>query len=148
MTNVVLNTDAHGCAPQARSDIVMDASRQPVSIRAAHSAIRVHPCENKSGNVGACQLAVRRADFAAMSEPVEDLMVDFLAWLAPGAKPYGEVMEAWRTSCPRLTVWEEALDAHFVARRPAASVALTDAGRAWLAARSSPLPAGEVETRL
>jgi hypothetical protein len=81
-----------------------------------------------------------------MTEPVEDLMADFLAWLAPGAKPYGEVMEAWRTSCPRLTVWEEALDARFVARRPAgaepASVALTGAGRAWLAARSSPLPAG------
>jgi len=74
-----------------------------------------------------------------MSEPVEDLMVDFLAWLAPGAKPYDEVMEAWRTSCPRLTVWEEALDACLVARRPAgaeaASVALTDQGRAWLAAR-------------
>ena len=120
----------------------MDASRRSVPIRTARSAIRVHPCENESGGVGACHDAPARADFAAMSEPVEDLMVDFLAWLAPGAKPYGEVMEAWRTSCPRLAVWEEALDARFIARRPAASVALTDAGRAWLAARSSPLPAG------
>ena len=70
-----------------------------------------------------------------MADPVDDLMVDFLGWLSGGPKPYVEVMEAWRTSCPRLTVWEEALEARFVARRPAASVALTDEGRAWLAAR-------------
>ena len=68
-----------------------------------------------------------------MPEPVEHLMVDFLTWLAPGPKPYGEVMEAWRTSCPRLTVWEDALEAGWIARRsPPASVALTDQGRAWL----------------
>ncbi|MGH7025538.1 MAG: hypothetical protein ACREEB_18380 [Caulobacteraceae bacterium] len=74
-----------------------------------------------------------------MSESVEHLMVDFLEWLGAGARPYGEVMEAWRTSCPRLTVWEESLEARYVARRPAgaapASVVLTDEGRAWLAER-------------
>ena len=36
-----------------------------------------------------------------MSDAVEDLMVDFVSWLAPSPKPYEEVMEAWRTSCPR-----------------------------------------------
>ena len=74
-----------------------------------------------------------------MSEPVEDLTVDFLSWLAGGPKPYAEVMEAWRTSCPRLTVWEDALEARLVLRQSGgpdgASVALTDEGRAWLAAR-------------
>jgi hypothetical protein len=48
-------------------------------------------------------------------------------------------MEAWRTSCPRLTVWEDVLDARFVARRSgddgAPFVAVTEAGHAWLAAR-------------
>jgi hypothetical protein len=68
-----------------------------------------------------------------MSEPVEDLLIDFLAWLSAGPRPYAEVMEAWRTSCPRLTVWEEALEARFIARRPVGAVALTDEGRAWLA---------------
>jgi hypothetical protein len=74
-----------------------------------------------------------------MTSAVEDLMADVLAWLAPAPRPYGEVMEAWRTSCPRLTVWEDVLDARLVARRPgdegAPLVALTDEGRAWLAAR-------------
>ena len=72
---------------------------------------------------------------------MEALIVDLVAWLAPRPRPYEEVMEAWRTSCPRLSVWEEALDRRLVARlrdpdgRP--SVAVTDAGRAWLAAQST-----------
>jgi hypothetical protein len=69
-----------------------------------------------------------------MSDPVEDLMADLIAWLAPTPRPYDEVMEAWRTSCPRLTVWENVLDAGLVARR-SRLVAVTDVGRAWLAAR-------------
>ncbi|HEY2177987.1 MAG TPA: hypothetical protein VGH15_05345 [Caulobacteraceae bacterium] len=74
-----------------------------------------------------------------MSDPVADLMADLLAWLAPAPRPYDEVMESWRTSCSRLTVWENVLDARLVARRPgdngAPCVAVTDEGRAWLAAR-------------
>jgi hypothetical protein len=52
-----------------------------------------------------------------MSDILTPLTVDFLAWLAPAPRPYAEVMEAWRTSCPRLTVWEDVLEAGFVARR-------------------------------
>ena len=52
-------------------------------------------------------------DTAATTDP---LISDFLAWLAPGARPYSEVMEAWRTSCPRLTVWEDAVDGGLVER--------------------------------
>ncbi|HEY7902684.1 MAG TPA: 3-phosphoglycerate dehydrogenase [Casimicrobiaceae bacterium] len=43
-----------------------------------------------------------------MSDPVDALVLDLLEWIGPGARPYAEVMEAWRTSCPRLPVWEEA----------------------------------------
>jgi hypothetical protein len=45
------------------------------------------------------------------------LILDFLAWLAKEPRPYGEVMEVWRTSCPRLTVWEDAVDLGYVVRR-------------------------------
>jgi hypothetical protein len=45
------------------------------------------------------------------------LIVDFLTWLAKEPRPYGEVMEVWRTSCPRLMVWEDAVDLGYVARR-------------------------------
>jgi hypothetical protein len=65
------------------------------------------------------------------------LVLDLLEWLAPGPRPYAEVMEAWRTSCPRLTVWEDALDRGWVQRlrRAGASeamVGLTEAGRGQL----------------
>jgi hypothetical protein len=42
------------------------------------------------------------------SDPVPALILDLLEWLGPSPRPYSEVIEAWRTSCPRLPVWEEA----------------------------------------
>ena len=66
------------------------------------------------------------------------LVLDFLDWLVAGPRPYAEVMEVWRTSCPRLQVWEDAVDAGVVIRRVAADmgpvVELTAAGRSLLAA--------------
>ena len=65
------------------------------------------------------------------------LVLDFLDWLAAGPRPYAEVMEVWRTSCPRLPVWEDAVDASLVIRRVAAGVGpvveLTPSGSALLA---------------
>ena len=46
---------------------------------------------------------------------VENLILDLLEWLARRDRSYEEVMEAWRTSCPRLPVWEEANDRGLVA---------------------------------
>ena len=43
-----------------------------------------------------------------MSDTVEPLLVDLVEWVAKEERPYLEVMDAWRTSCPRLPVWEEA----------------------------------------
>ena len=43
-----------------------------------------------------------------MSDPVDALVIDLLEWIGPRPKPYAEVIDAWRTSCPRLPVWEEA----------------------------------------
>lgn len=41
---------------------------------------------------------------------VEALIVDLLVWLACRERTYEETMDAWRTSCPRLPVWEDAND--------------------------------------
>ena len=67
----------------------------------------------------------------------EALTKDMLTWLAPAPRPYGEVMGAWRTSCPRLSIWEDAEAAGLVRRRPGAppTVEVTTAGRAWLKRR-------------
>jgi hypothetical protein len=42
-----------------------------------------------------------------MTDTLEPLIADLVAWVGDG-RPYREVMEAWKTSCPRLPVWEEA----------------------------------------
>lgn len=46
---------------------------------------------------------------AVPAPPARALTRDFLTWLAEGPRPYAEVMDAWRTSCPRLSIWEDAL---------------------------------------
>jgi D-3-phosphoglycerate dehydrogenase / 2-oxoglutarate reductase len=70
------------------------------------------------------------------SEVVEALLLDLLQWVV-SPRPYHDVMEAWRTSCPRLPVWEEATRRGFVRLQRAAGqpafVVLTPAGLAHLA---------------
>ena len=43
-----------------------------------------------------------------MTDPIDALVIDLLEWIGQRGRPYAEVIEAWRTSCPRLPVWEEA----------------------------------------
>lgn len=57
-----------------------------------------------------------------MTDSIDPLIRDLLAWLGPGGKPYADVMEAWRTSCPRLPVWEDANERGFVSRTRRAGV--------------------------
>ena len=49
-----------------------------------------------------------------MGDPVESLILDLLEWIGPQARSYREVIDAWRTSCPRLPVWEEANNRGFI----------------------------------
>jgi len=64
------------------------------------------------------------------------LVLDFIEWVAAGPRPYAEAMDAWRTSCPRLTIWEDCVDLGFVVVRRivglGSMVEVTAAGRAFL----------------
>ncbi|HTK78949.1 MAG TPA: hypothetical protein VL286_00780 [Rhizomicrobium sp.] len=51
-----------------------------------------------------------------MNDAIEPLIFDLLEWISKQERSYAEVMDAWRTSCPRLPVWEEANDRGFVTR--------------------------------
>jgi hypothetical protein len=44
-----------------------------------------------------------------MSESANLLMLEFLAWLSSRRRTYAETMNAWQTTCPRHTVWEDAI---------------------------------------
>lgn len=52
-----------------------------------------------------------------MNDPVDALILDLLDWIGRGERPYREVIDAWRTSCPRLPVWEEANVRGYVEQR-------------------------------
>lgn len=52
-----------------------------------------------------------------MPTSLEPLILDLLEWLGPDPRPYSEVMDAWRTSCPGLPVWEEANERGFILQR-------------------------------
>ena len=73
-----------------------------------------------------------------MGDPIDPLVLDLVAWVARRPRPYPEVIEAWRTSCPRLTIWEDAVDRGFVARENIAGagvrVAITEDGAMLLRA--------------
>jgi hypothetical protein len=44
-----------------------------------------------------------------MPEPISPLMLEFLTWVSSRRRTYDEAMDAWRSTCPRHTVWEDAL---------------------------------------
>ena len=73
-----------------------------------------------------------------MADSTDPLVLDLVEWIAREPRLYSEVIEAWRTSCPRLTIWENAVDRGYVARETVAGagvrVAVTECGATFLRA--------------
>lgn len=85
-----------------------------------------------------------------MIDPVvESLILDLIEWLESRERTYAEVMDAWRTSCPKLPVWEDATDRGLVATERCNGrelVRATSCGHALLAKRR-PSPAAKIAAR-
>jgi len=62
------------------------------------------------------------------------IMLQFLAWVADRPRNYRDTMEAWHSTCPRLSVWEDAIIDGLVRLENNAdrAVTLTPHGRAAL----------------
>lgn len=61
-------------------------------------------------------------------------MLELLTWVTARDRTYEDVVEAWKSNCPRYAVWDDAVTAGLVtASRD--SVALTERGVAALASR-------------
>ncbi len=65
-------------------------------------------------------------------------MLQFLTWVASRKRTHADVMDAWQSSCPRLSVWEDAVIEGYVqfAGDAARSVVLTSLGRTVLDAQA------------
>jgi hypothetical protein len=59
------------------------------------------------------------------------LTVQMLEWIDEHPRSYAEALEAWKTSCPRLSIWEDALADRLI-RIETGNVCVTPAGRALL----------------
>ena len=71
-------------------------------------------------------------------DAVEALILDLIEWVGIRERTYEEVMDAWRTSCPRLPVWEDANDCGLITTEHAngrSIVRITAAGLAFLEQR-------------
>jgi hypothetical protein len=70
-----------------------------------------------------------------MTSAPDPLVLDLVEWIAMEPRPYADVLDRWRTSCPRLPVWEDAVDRGFVKRTAAeggALVVATEQGEKFL----------------
>jgi len=71
-----------------------------------------------------------------MDDRLKSLVLDMLQWMGAEPRPYAEVIDAWRTSCPRLTVWEDAVEGGYVSSEVVEGrgvlVRVTQRGRALL----------------
>jgi len=63
------------------------------------------------------------------NQRMDPLTVEFLTWLASPTRTYAETMEAWRTSCPRHPVWEDAFASGLIQVQGTWTVVLTTLGR-------------------
>jgi hypothetical protein len=80
-----------------------------------------------------------------MPEPVSLLMREFLTWVSSRPRTYAEAMEAWRSTCPRHTVWEDAVIEGLIqveskGTAQQSEVTLTSRGRAILNGNHSRTP--------
>lgn len=77
---------------------------------------------------------INPSKLAAMEN--EPLVLDLIEWIAEQPRLYDDVMDAWRTSCPRLTIWEDAIDARLIRvgfdKSSRKTVSITEKGKAFL----------------
>src|ERR671923_1256345 len=126
-------TKLHFCPPQRPLVASLDLPTSLAGQLPGHSDLKTRaflPARQSAEIQGAyvsTQLAARRRrpqgitirGSVAHGEPamsLEPLVLDLIEWIAKEPRTYAEVMEAWRTSCPKLAVWEEAIDRGFVER--------------------------------
>ena len=72
--------------------------------------------------------------------PADARTIQLLDWISARPRTYVDVIDAWRTSCPRLSIWEDAVAAGLVAYdggRPR-RVVLTARGRELLLQVAAP----------
>jgi hypothetical protein len=97
----------HRLGSQSRRRIGLPCPRQPYF----RYPLRIVVHRARAESLYVALAPITRADrILTVSQTVEVLVLDLLEWLSRRERSYAETMEVWRTSCPKLPVWEDAID--------------------------------------
>ena len=79
-----------------------------------------------------------------MPDPTHALTLQLLEWISDRPRRYADVVDAWRTTCPRLSIWEDACIDGLIdcEAGPDHIVTITDKGRSLLTSSSTDMVAG------
>ena len=79
-----------------------------------------------------------------MSDPTRALTLQLLEWISDRPRRYADVLDAWRSTCPRLSIWEDACIDGLIDCDPGPDhiVTITDKGRSLLTSSSTDMVAG------
>ena len=72
-----------------------------------------------------------------MNDSVQRLTIQFLEWVSSAPRTYAEAMETWKSTCPRVSIFEDALADGLIriehgATVEASRIAVTSRGREML----------------
>src|ERR1700691_2282034 len=65
-------------------------------------------CDHTATFIRFCQRALSEEGKQTMTEATSALTLQLLQWITDKPRTYAEVLDAWRTTCPRLSIWEDA----------------------------------------
>jgi Mn-dependent DtxR family transcriptional regulator len=60
------------------------------------------------------------------------LTVQMLEWIAQRSPTYAELIDVWKSTCPRLAIWEDACASGLIDYDPGSGFFLTEKGRRLL----------------
>jgi hypothetical protein len=69
-----------------------------------------------------------------MNEATRALTLQLLEWISSRPRTHAEVLAAWRTTCPRLSIWEDACIDGLIDQGAGGIVAVSAKGRLLLRA--------------
>jgi hypothetical protein len=98
----------------------------------------------RSGHIVSTSRNSPQRNFMNLTNP--RLTRQMLEWIAQRPREYTEVMSAWKTTCPRLAIWEDAcLEGFIDYERGTGKVILSEAGKAFLEASAALVPTEDHE---
>jgi D-3-phosphoglycerate dehydrogenase len=135
----VIRVHVRGDALEVRPEAELDhfdlgqLGENPVMPRLAGDSLAVVRAECNALLVHLATIPAREPSTYTETMEISPSTVELLTWVTARERSYEDVVDAWRSNCPRHAVWDDAVTAGLVTAARA-GVALTERGRAALAA--------------